>query len=82
MLAGITGQDGSYLAELLLDNDYEVHGIVRRASQPNTARIEHLYADKATHKEGKMKLHYGDLTDSTCLVKIINLVSFLLYFQV
>jgi len=72
--AGITGQDGSYLAELLIDKNYEVHGIVRRASQPNTARIEHLYADKATHKEGNMILHYGDLTDSTCLVKIINLV--------
>ena len=73
--SGITGQDGSYLAELLLDNDYEVHGIVRRASQPNTSRIEHLYANTATHTEGKMKLHYGDLTDSTCLVKIISKVS-------
>ena len=71
---GITGQDGSYLAELLIDQGYFVHGIVRRSSQPNTGRIEHLYADRATHKEGKMILHYGDLTDSTCLVKIIQKV--------
>nr|CAB3249724.1 GDP-mannose 4,6 dehydratase-like [Phallusia mammillata] len=74
LVTGITGQDGSYLAELLLQKGYEVHGIVRRASQPNTARIEHLYADRATHQEGNMHLHYGDLTDSSCLVKIINQV--------
>uniref|UniRef100_F6WLA0 GDP-mannose 4,6 dehydratase n=2 Tax=Ciona intestinalis TaxID=7719 RepID=F6WLA0_CIOIN len=74
LVTGITGQDGSYLAELLIEKGYEVHGIIRRASQPNTARIEHLYADRATHKEGSMKLHYGDLTDSSCLVKIINQV--------
>jgi len=72
LITGITGQDGSYLAELLLEKGYIVHGIVRRSSQPNTARIEHLYADRATHKEGKMILHYGDLSDSTCLVKIIQ----------
>jgi len=80
-LSGITGQDGSYLAELLLKKGYEVHGIVRRASQPNTARIEHLYADPATHQEGNMKLHYGDLTDSSCLVKIINEVNFLFVYH-
>ncbi|XP_078493764.1 GDP-mannose 4,6 dehydratase-like [Ciona intestinalis] len=74
LVTGITGQDGSYLAELLIEKGYEVHGIIRRASQPNTARIEHLYADRATHKEGSMILHYGDLTDSSCLVKIINQV--------
>ena len=71
---GITGQDGSYLADFLLQKGYIVHGIVRRASQPNTQRIEHLYADRKTHKEGSMHLHYGDLTDSTCLVKIISQV--------
>uniref|UniRef100_A0A8C4RRD6 GDP-mannose 4,6 dehydratase n=1 Tax=Erpetoichthys calabaricus TaxID=27687 RepID=A0A8C4RRD6_ERPCA len=72
LITGITGQDGSYLAEFLLDKGYEVHGIVRRSSSFNTGRIEHLYKDPQTHTEGNMKLHYGDLTDSTCLVKIIN----------
>ncbi|XP_058461304.1 GDP-mannose 4,6 dehydratase [Malaya genurostris] len=71
LLTGITGQDGSYLAEFLLKKGYEVHGIIRRASTFNTSRIEHLYADPHTHKQGKMKLHYGDMTDSSCLVKII-----------
>uniref|UniRef100_A0AAG5D8L0 GDP-mannose 4,6-dehydratase n=1 Tax=Anopheles atroparvus TaxID=41427 RepID=A0AAG5D8L0_ANOAO len=71
LITGITGQDGSYLAEFLLDKGYEVHGIIRRASTFNTSRIEHLYADPRTHREGKMKLHYGDLTDSSALVKII-----------
>ena len=66
------------MAELLIDKNYDVHGIVRRASQPNTARIEHLYADRSTHTEGRMHLHYGDLTDSTCLVKIINQVRLIL----
>uniref|UniRef100_A0A8C9W8B3 GDP-mannose 4,6 dehydratase n=1 Tax=Scleropages formosus TaxID=113540 RepID=A0A8C9W8B3_SCLFO len=65
-------QDGSYLAEFLLEKGYEVHGIVRRSSSFNTGRIEHLYKNPQTHTEGNMKLHYGDLTDSTCLVKIIN----------
>jgi len=74
LITGITGQDGSYLADFLVEKGYIVHGIVRRASQPNTKLIEHLYADPKTHKEGSMHLHYGDLTDSTCLVKIINLV--------
>uniref|UniRef100_A0A182S9W0 GDP-mannose 4,6-dehydratase n=1 Tax=Anopheles maculatus TaxID=74869 RepID=A0A182S9W0_9DIPT len=71
LITGITGQDGSYLAEFLLDKGYEVHGIIRRASTFNTSRIEHLYADPRTHREGKMKLHYGDMTDSSALVKII-----------
>uniref|UniRef100_A0A9J8CC59 GDP-mannose 4,6 dehydratase n=2 Tax=Cyprinus carpio TaxID=7962 RepID=A0A9J8CC59_CYPCA len=65
-------QDGSYLAEFLLAKGYEVHGILRRSSSFNTGRIEHLYHNPQTHTEGNMKLHYGDLTDSTCLVKIIN----------
>jgi len=66
LITGITGQDGSYLAELLLEKDYEVHGIVRRASLINTDRIDHIY-DSIT-------LHYGDLTDSTNLVRIIQKV--------
>lgn len=74
LVTGITGQDGSYLAEFLLDKGYEVHGVIRRSSSFNTGRIEHLYQNPQTHTEGNMKLHYGDLTDSTCLVKIINQV--------
>ncbi|XP_049588363.1 GDP-mannose 4,6 dehydratase isoform X2 [Syngnathus scovelli] len=74
LITGITGQDGSYLAEFLLSKGYEVHGILRRSSSFNTGRIEHLYQNPQTHTEGNMKLHYGDLTDSTCLVKIINQV--------
>nr|AYV89087.1 GDP-mannose 4,6 dehydratase [Tetranychus truncatus] len=72
LITGITGQDGSYLAEFLIDKGYEVHGIIRRSSSFNTARIQHLYKDPRTHKQGSMKLHYGDMTDTTCLVKIIN----------
>lgn len=72
LITGITGQDGSYLAELLLGKGYHVHGIIRRSSSFNTGRISHLYDDPLTHREGSMKLHYGDLTDSTCLVKIIS----------
>lgn len=69
---GITGQDGSYLTEFLLSKGYVVHGIIRRSSSFNTARIEHLYADQ--HSKPKMILHYGDLTDSTCLVHIVSQV--------
>ena len=64
-------QDGSYLAEFLLAKGYQVHGILRRSSSFNTGRIQHLYADTKSHREGAMHLHYGDLTDSSCLVKII-----------
>lgn len=73
-ITGITGQDGSYLAEFLLSKGYAVHGIIRRASTFNTARIQHLYADPQSHRGGKMLLHYGDMTDSSCLVKLINTV--------
>ena len=66
LITGITGQDGSYLAELLLSKGYEVHGIVRRASLINTHRIDHIY--------NKINLHYGDLTDSTNLVRVIQQV--------
>lgn len=74
LLTGITGQDGSYLAELLLSKGYEVHGIIRRSSSFNTGRISHLYANTKTHAMGGMILHYGDLTDSTNLVKIVSQV--------
>ncbi|XP_053650165.2 GDP-mannose 4,6 dehydratase isoform X1 [Cherax quadricarinatus] len=66
--------DGSYLAELLLSKGYQVHGIIRRSSSFNTGRIRHLYEDPKIHRNGRMTLHYGDLTDSTCLVKIISAV--------
>ncbi|XP_070501645.1 GDP-mannose 4,6 dehydratase [Chironomus tepperi] len=72
LITGITGQDGSYLAEFLLQKGYEVHGIIRRSSSFNTHRIEHLYQNPYSHTEGaSFKLHYGDMTDSSCLVKII-----------
>jgi len=74
LITGITGQDGSYLAEFLLSKGYEVHGIVRRSSSFNTGRIQHLYENPATHRMGSMKLHYGDLIDGACLVKIISSV--------
>jgi len=70
LITGITGQDGSYLADLLLSKDYEVHGIIRRASTFNTSRIDHLYQDP--HVNGvRLFLHYGDLADSVNLVKLI-----------
>ena len=72
LITGITGQDGSYLAELLLSKGYEVHGIIRRSSSFNTGRIEHLYSDPAGHRGGRMKLHYGDLTDGSCLVRLLH----------
>nr|ACO15334.1 GDP-mannose 4,6 dehydratase [Caligus clemensi] len=74
LITGITGQDGSYLAELLIQKGYEVHGIIRRSSSFNTGRIQHLYDSPSTHKEGKMILHYGDLIDGNCLTKIISKV--------
>lgn len=71
LITGVTGQDGSYLAELLLEKGYEVHGIKRRASSFNTQRIDHLYVDP--HEENvRFKLHYGDLTDSTNIIRIIQ----------
>ena len=71
LITGITGQDGAYLTELLLDKGYEVHGIKRRASQLNTDRIDHLYQDP--HEDNvRLKLHYGDLVDSTNLICIVQ----------
>ncbi|HAQ62280.1 TPA: GDP-mannose 4,6-dehydratase [Candidatus Delongbacteria bacterium] len=75
LITGITGQDGSFLAEFLLEKGYDVHGIIRRSSSFNTGRIEHLYIDeviKDMHSKRKVKLHYGDMTDSTNLIKLIS----------
>ena len=73
LITGVTGQDGAYLAELLLDKGYEVHGIKRRASLFNTDRVDHLYQDPH-EKNPRFKLHYGDLSDSTNLVRIVQQV--------
>ncbi len=73
LITGITGQDGAYLAELLLDKGYEVHGIKRRSSLFNTDRIDHLYQDP--HVKGRrLILHYGDMTDSSSLVRVVQMV--------
>jgi GDPmannose 4,6-dehydratase len=75
LITGINGQDGSYLAEFLLNKGYEVHGIIRRSSTFNTERIEHLYIDellKDIHSNQKIKLHYGDMTDSTNMVRLVQ----------
>ena len=71
LITGITGQDGSYLAELLLEKGYEVHGIKRRASSLNTARIDHIYQDPHIDNN-QLKLHYGDLTDTSNLARIVQ----------
>ena len=71
LITGITGQDGSYLAELLLDKGYEVHGIIRRASTLNTSRIDHIYQDPHD-PDARIFLHYGNLTDSTRLITLIE----------
>ncbi|KAM3725370.1 GDP-mannose 4,6 dehydratase [Dirofilaria immitis] len=73
LITGISGQDGSYLAELLLSKGYEVHGIIRRSSSFNTSRIEHLYSNPVTHHaDSSFTLHYGDMTDSSCLTKLVS----------
>ena len=75
LITGINGQDGSYLAELLIEKGYEVHGIIRRSSTFNTERIEHLYIEsliKDLHKDKKIHLHYGDMTDSTSLIRLVQ----------
>lgn len=77
LLTGITGQDGSFLAEFLIEKGYEVHGILRRSSSFNTGRIEHLYLDEWVRdmkKDRLINLHYGDMTDSSSLIRIIQLV--------
>ena len=71
LITGVTGQDGSYLAEFLLEKGYEVHGIKRRASSFNTQRVDHIYEDPHTDN-ARFKLHYGDLTDSSNLTRILS----------
>ncbi|MCL2332291.1 MAG: GDP-mannose 4,6-dehydratase, partial [Actinomycetia bacterium] len=71
LITGITGQDGAYLAELLLNKGYEVHGIKRRSSSFNTARIDHLYQDPHD-PEARFFLHYGDLTDASNLIRLVQ----------
>ncbi|NLW69172.1 MAG: GDP-mannose 4,6-dehydratase, partial [Bacteriovoracaceae bacterium] len=73
LITGITGQDGAYLAEFLLDKGYEVHGIKRRSSSFNTYRVDHLYQDPH-EKDVRFRMHYGDLTDSTNIIRIIQAV--------
>ncbi|MDP1712211.1 MAG: GDP-mannose 4,6-dehydratase [Candidatus Nanopelagicaceae bacterium] len=70
VITGISGQDGSYLAELLLNKGYEVHGLIRRSSNYNTQRIDHLYKDP--HDDGRLHLHYGDLTDGNSLSRLLQ----------
>lgn len=75
LITGITGQDGSYLAEFLLEKGYEVHGVIRRSSSFNTERIEHLYLDewvRDMHRRRLLTLHYGDMTDTSSLIRIIG----------
>ncbi|NEW07074.1 GDP-mannose 4,6-dehydratase [Paenibacillus sp. SYP-B3998] len=77
LITGITGQDGAYLAEFLIKKGYEVHGVIRRSSSFNTGRIEHLYIEELIedmHKNRKIYLHYGDMTDSTNIISIIQKV--------
>ena len=71
LITGITGQDGSYLAEFLLDKGYEVHGIKRRSSLFNTARLDHIYKDP-NQEHSRLKLHYGDLTDTSNLTRLLS----------
>ncbi|HWS49040.1 MAG TPA: GDP-mannose 4,6-dehydratase, partial [Candidatus Methanoperedens sp.] len=71
LITGITGQDGSYLAEFLLKKGYEVHGIIRRTSNFNTNRIDHIYVDPH-QKSKKLFLHYGDLSEATVIDKLIR----------
>ena len=71
LITGITGQDGSYLAEFLLNKNYQVHGIKRRSSSFNTQRIDHIYQDPHT-KSPQFLLHYGDLSDTSSIIKILR----------
>src|SRR3982075_1996157 len=73
LITGITGQDGSYLAELLLDKGYEVHGVVRRSSSLNRGRIDHLNKELG-HEARRLKLHYGDLADTTTLNQLVKTI--------
>ena len=75
LITGITGQDGSFLAEFLLQKGYEVHGLIRRSSSFNTGRIEHLYLDewvRDMHRKRLVNLHYADMTDSSSLIRVLQ----------
>ena len=74
LITGVTGQDGAYLAELLLNKGYVVHGIKRRSSSFNTERVDHLYSDPHLG-EAKFRLHFGDMTDATNLIRIVQEVT-------
>jgi GDPmannose 4,6-dehydratase len=71
LITGVTGQDGAYLSQLLLDKGYVVHGIKRRSSSFNTQRVDHLYVDPH-EQETRFHLHYGDMTDATNLIRIVQ----------
>ncbi|MFV1614791.1 GDP-mannose 4,6-dehydratase, partial [Phaeobacter sp. JH20_36] len=71
LITGVTGQDGSYLAEFLLEKGYEVHGLKRRASSFNTSRVDHIYQDPHVD-HARFKLHYGDLTDTSNLTRLLS----------
>ena len=73
LITGVTGQDGAYLAEVLLEKGYEVHGVKRRSSSFNTGRIDHLYQDPH-HDDVKFKMHFGDMTDATNLIRLVQTV--------
>ena len=73
MITGVTGQDGSYLAEFLLEKGYEVHGVKRRASSFNTQRIDHIYKERQS-SDANFLLHYGDLTDTSNLLRLLQLI--------
>src|SRR5512140_1216214 len=73
LITGVNGQDGSYLAELLLEKGYEVHGLIRRASNFNTHRIDHIYKDPHKHN-GRLHLHFGDLSDGSNLNRLLSTI--------
>ena len=79
LITGITGQDGSYLAEFLLKKKYIVHGVKRRSSSINTARIDHIYQEPS-QKSRNFFLHYGDITDSTSVSKIIRMINLVCHY--
>src|SRR5688500_14341953 len=72
LITGVTGQDGAYLSELLLSKGYEVHGIKRRSSSFNTERVDHLFTDKHEGLANRFFLHYGDMTDGTNLIRLVQ----------
>lgn len=72
LVTGITGQDGSYLTEFLISKGYEVHGLIRRSSNFNTARLEHIYVDPHNQSKARMKLHYADLSDASSLRRWVD----------